>query len=350
MATSLFHSYCHKKLPIIAFLLACCLLRPLASAAGNVPVWFEHKELSHPASLYISAVGEGATEAEARETAVRQIALFFNTTAEVCNDLLKTYNESDMSTGYTYSEQTAITERSRITSQADFFGVQFTQSFAAGSRIYVLAFINRADAFSVYQSEITQNCTVLEQLLSYAEDGRNPVTGLQCAKSAVSISALTAELVKNARLVKSVSASYFSRAESLIERSYAALRNCRENLSFTVSVTGDYNGTVYTTLSQLLEAREYAVAKAGEEAASTLSVQVTADERTTAAGVFLYSSISVTALASDGKPYFSYSRTFDKKGARAQADAYRLTYAMICAELKKSFIAEFDAHTQVELK
>mgnify|MGYP006916047618 CR=1 FL=1 len=321
-----------------------------AAPKSTAPAWFEHKELSYPSEDYVSAIGEGGTEGEARGAAVAQIALFFNTTAEVCNDLLKAYNESQTGALYTSSERTAITERSRITSQADFFGVQFTAPFATGRRVYVLAFINRAAAFAVYEGEIQQNCAVLEQLLSYAEDTRNLVTGLHCAKSAVSISALTAALVKNARLVRNVDATRFSRAESLIERSYAALKTCRESLCFTIAVAGDWQGTVYATLAELLEARGYAVAAAGDEATSTLSVQVTADERTTAAGVFLYANITVTALAGDGKPYFSYARRFDKKGARAQADAYRLTYAMVCDELKKSFIAEFDERTQVELK
>lgn len=343
---------CAMNHKCIAVLLAAAFMAetPAFTERVTAPGWFSHKELLYPADQYISVVGEGGTEAEARDEAVAEIALFFKTTADICNELLRTYNESETSTTHSVANHTATIERARITSQTDFFGVQFTNSFAAAGRVYVLAFINRNDAFTRYESDIKQNVSVLQYLLSYAEDRRNAVIGYNCAKSAVSISALTAELIKNARAIKPADAARFSNAESLIERSYAALKMCRENLTFTIAVTGEWQSTVYTTLAQLLEARGYAVVAAEEPATTTLSVQVTADERKTAAGIFLYSTISVVALATDNKPYFSYARTFDKKGALRQADAYRLTYAMICDELKRSFIAEFDEHTQAQLR
>ncbi len=318
--------------------------------AVRVPAWFEHKELSYPSEFYISAIGEGATENEAKNNALSQISLFFHTNAEVCNELIKTYNETETKNSYSSKETTSIVEKAKIRSQAEFFGVQFTGSFAVKQRIYVLAFIERESVFKVYEQEIKQNALVLTHMLEYAENPKNYVTGLNCAKSAVTISALTAELVKNARIVKSVSENYFSSVENLINRSYTALKTCQENLTFTISVQNDWKDTIYTTLSKLMEERGYAVSSGGDKSTSTLSVTVTADENQTGAGVFLYAKISVTALATDGKPYFSYARTFDKKGARKQADAYRLTYKMIADELKKSFIYEFDEHTQPEFK
>ena len=102
----------------------------------KVPDWYEHKEVVYPSEFYISAIGEGITKEEAEIKAVSQISLFFNTTTQVVNDLIKTYSEVDDDKNYHFSQSTKITERSKINSSAEFFGVQFDTCFYLDGKYY----------------------------------------------------------------------------------------------------------------------------------------------------------------------------------------------------------------------
>lgn len=310
------------------------------AVSKKAPAWMEHREVSFPSEIFVSATGEGESEEEAKSNAISQISLFFNTSTTVCNELIKKYNEAESGKSYNYIEETDIKESAVIHSQADFFGVQFTDCFSAKKRVFVCAYINREDAFKVYESTVKQNAAAIQGLLLSAESG-NPVRAKKDVERAVSVADITAQMIKNARILKNVSPSYFESSEKLIAKSYEVLQSCRENLIFAIFVDGDYNNAVSAALSEILEKNGYATAKNGS-ARNAIRASVSAEESETAAGVFLYCTISIEAALDGRKPYFSYSRTFDKKGGRKKADAYRLSYKMIQNELEKSFLSEFE--------
>lgn len=339
-----------KKFFSAIFILSVLLLPALAKSKSKsiekVPAWFEHKEVVYPSEIYVSAVGEGDSDAEAKISAVSQIALFFNTSAEVYNDLLKEYNEIESDKNYSNVEKTEITEMATIRSSAEFFGVQFSDCLSVKNRVYVCAFINREEAFKVYDSEIKQNTAVVQSLLKSAQNDANPVRAAKNAEKGVKIAEVMNELVKNARLLKSVSETYFSKAENLYEQAQKVLDSCRDRKVFSLVVENDWNNSIYSCLSKLLESEGLSVSGKLENQ-SVLTVVISTDESEKSAGFFLTCSLSIKA-SSDGKSYFSYSRAFDKKGARTKNDAYRLTYKMIVGELEKSFLAEFKASSDEE--
>lgn len=316
------------------------LAKPKSKTSLKIPSWYEHKEITYPSEMYVSAIGEGESEAEARENAVAQISLFFNTTAEVYNDLLKEYNELENGKKYASSERTQITEMAIIRSSAEFFGVQFTDCFAAKNRVYVCAFIQREEAFKVYESEIKQNSATVAALLSSAQNGANPIRNIKSAEKAVKIASVSNALIKNARLLKSVPQTYFDSSEKNFSRAQSVLDSCLEKKAVSISVENDWNDMLYSSVAHLLEQEGFSVGNA--KTGNAFHIAVSAEESEKAAGFFLLCSVSITA-SSDGKNYFSYSRTFDKKGARAKNDAYRLAYKMIASEIEKSFIDEFNA-------
>lgn len=317
-------------------------LLPLFSQSKNkIPDWYEHKEVVYPSEFYISAIGEGFSKEEAEIKAVSQISLFFNTTTQVVNDLIKTYTEIDDDKNYQFSQSTKITERSKINSSAEFFGVQFDTCFYLDGKYYILAYINRESAFDVYNQSIKTNTAVLESLLFVAEDYNNPILGIEAAEKGIPIADLTAELLKMARTVKKVNDKYFSQTESCIQRIYTALEICKQSLVFTLTVENDYENMVYLTLSDLLENNGYVLSKT--DGVCSIPVKIKVNKEETSAGIFLYCGISIEGKTGTGKSFFSYSREFPKKGAKSESFAYIRAFQEIQKELENTFIQEFNA-------
>jgi hypothetical protein len=63
---------------VLFVLLAALYLPPPSAAQSAAPSWYFDRTAEYPGQLYISAVGEGKTRAEAEAVAVAGVSLFFN--------------------------------------------------------------------------------------------------------------------------------------------------------------------------------------------------------------------------------------------------------------------------------
>jgi hypothetical protein len=61
-------------------------------AAEPEPRWVRDKNLEYPDSRYISGLGMGKGQEEARDAALSEVALYFGTTIEVQKKLITRYN------------------------------------------------------------------------------------------------------------------------------------------------------------------------------------------------------------------------------------------------------------------
>ncbi len=326
----------------VSFLLFCAW----GVFAQKAPEWYLHQSVVYPSDFYITAVGEGDTREEAETAALASISLYFQTTTEVCNDLLKRYNETERGDEYSVFKNTQISEKARVTSQSEFFGVQFAQGFIVDKKFTTLAFIERDGAFEVYSQRIKLNEATMRSLLLLAEDYNNPLFGYEAASLGLPVAELTKELVKMARLVKKVSPSYFAETEILFERIKNAYNISKSNLIFKIDVENDYEEMILRTLSDLLEDNGYAVSQ--KNGVCLLPVKVTVDKTETSAGVFLYCGLSVNVATGTGDVIFSYSRNFPKKGAPSEAMAYRRAYQEISRELQATFMSEFEEKIHIK--
>ena len=96
---------------------------------------------------------------------------------------------------------------------------------------------------------------------------------------------------------------------------------------------------IYTTISSLMEESGYAVSK--YNGVCTIPVKITVEKTESSSGIFLYCGLVVKIADGTGKDFFSYSRTFPKKGGKTERQAYNRAYQVIQEELKNSFIQEF---------
>ena len=329
-------SYVYKKW----FLLLLFLFVSFSIFAAKIPEWYEHKAVVYPEEFYITAIGEGNSKLEAELAALANISMYFNIKTDVVNVLERTMMELD-GKNYSFSKQTNIDESTRVNSSSEFFGVQFADSFFVDGKYTILAYIERDLAFDVYVQRIKDAAAKLEALLIIAEDYNNPISGLEAAEEAVPIANYVAELMKMARIVKKSTDTIFISTEALVQRSYIAKEICKESLVFQLIVENDYENMIYTTISDLLENEGYSLSSTN--GTCTIPVLVSVEKEESVAGIFLYCNLLVKITDGTGNDFFSYSRSFPKKGGKTQRQAYNRAFQEIQAELNATFIEEFNA-------
>lgn len=340
-----------RTLLFAAAVAAACVFAPTLAAAktktaAKVPAWAAHREVEYPSARYIVAEGEGATVKEAENHALSRISLFFNTTTEVSNDMLRQYNELDSGGAYSFSGRTGVVERAHVGSQAEFFGVRFAEPYAARGKSHALAYIDRDEAFRVYEADVAQNSALIESLLSVAESRSNPIAAYRCARSACGIAQFTENLVKNALIVRPKGSATLSAVAPLAERARAALPLCRSRCGFSVRVGNDRQGVVGASLSKALESMGYSGADSG---GFTVAAEISAELTGGGKNRFVAPTMTVGAVSEDGTRFFSWSRSIPKVGSRSEDDAYRRAYLALCREIESSFAEEFESRTGADI-
>ncbi|MDR2096616.1 MAG: hypothetical protein LBP76_14030, partial [Treponema sp.] len=90
---------------------------------ASAPSWYLDREADYPSNRYISAVGEGASRAQAETAAVAGVSLFFNTSTQVRNEAIREFNEVVLGGTADLSKKTYISENTVIRSEEEFLGV-----------------------------------------------------------------------------------------------------------------------------------------------------------------------------------------------------------------------------------
>lgn len=306
---------------------------------AKVPEWYEHRSTVYPDGLYISAVGEGDSKIEAEIAALANISMYFNVKTDVQN-LLEIHMQETDGENYNFDKESTINEQTKFFSQSEFMGVQFDECFSIDGKYITLAFIERDLAYDVYLQRIKSTVAKIESLLIIAEDYNNPLSGLEAADEAVPLADYVSDLLKMARTVKKTDDTFMSYADTLVQRTYTSQEICRQNLTFQLTVKNDYENMVYTTISSLMEKAGYAISATG--GVCSIPVEIIIEKQENSSGVFVYCELIVKISDGIGNDFFSYSRTFNKKGGKTESQAYRRAFQSIQEELNSSFISEFN--------
>ncbi|WP_191013822.1 LPP20 family lipoprotein [Treponema zioleckii] len=330
---------CHFSAKTVISLLSFVFL--FESCATVSSAWLTDRETSYPPSKYISALGSGGTVQEAQQNALGEIAYFFSTSVKTSHELVNTYKETKINDFYESVEHRQIQEKSQIDSEAQLFCVQFSTPAKKGGLFHTVAYIDRESAYKTYIDNIKVNTIILRSLIVLAEKHDFPFECVAASKKGVAVANMTAQMLKNVHALK-MGNEDFSETENLIDRMFQAHKKNLSSVTLSLSVENDWNGTVFRTLSELLENEGFAITKNGENVA--LVAQIEPNRSENAAGVFLTCGLKIRAVDSAERVVFSYTRSFERIGAPAQYEevAWRKSFSSIATELRTSFLKEFN--------
>jgi hypothetical protein len=319
--------------------LACGILY----AQGSVPGWYIDKEKQYPSGLYIAAVGDGTSQADAESAAVAKISLFFNTKTEVRNEAIREFNEAVTNNTTNFSKKTYISESAVVRSEEEFLGVRFAAPYHDQNRRTwaALAYIDRMEAAQIYDSKITANMASINAL---AEDaGRDTEALYVCGLlfRGLRIADITEEYIKTAAVVDPQSTGKYAKYITQIQNLRSSYRTRRDGLTFTVTANApDETMRVERKLQELLEDNGYIITARNPQ--YTVSIRLTMTEENPEAGLFVRSGI-IVRIERGGKALFSYSKNYQRYGHNTREGAYNRAFMAIEKDLDENFISKLTA-------
>ena len=133
---------------ILSFVSTVCFAKPKSVE----PDWFKNYRTVFPNAQYLAQRGSGTTAEDAKTDAASQLARYFQST--VSANLSTTM--SSITTGSSIQEETRVIDEVNVTSEVEFIGLEFTESYYYKSekKWYAVAYMIRDDAWVQYKPKI----------------------------------------------------------------------------------------------------------------------------------------------------------------------------------------------------
>lgn len=301
--------------------------------AQTSPLWFTERTFEFPEKEYVSAIGSGETEQEAKNNALASLSVYFGvkvnvkkssgfSTAETNSDFTKTKNSSS---------QTDISAENELPA------VQFTEIFQTDSRYYVCAYIRRSSAVSELSARAENALSKANFSLLQAENASNDMLAFKNAKEA---KILCADAEKNVRMISVLD---FEKSRELLKkqgettiRAEKIIADSKKCLVFSVQTDGD-DGSAETCVKEIISSEGFSLSPNGKY---KMSVKVAFQESANSVGIFVKPSVEISLFDSEKNVVGSYSKSLPKFGHRTLEAAYSKARVEIVKDLRENLARE----------
>jgi hypothetical protein len=273
--------------------------------AQDAPLWLTRRGAVYPPDQYITGAGEGATAAEAETRALAQIAGFFQTKVGDTRTLLYSYNDALGAA----AENTQTSQHTVISSEADFFGVEFAEAYRDRTGVYhALAYIDREEAGKTYDARIQANALALRELLRRYENTPNPRLGVQKLRGARQLAVATAEYADMAVLLNSAVSSRYTVLPAIVTGIDSAIEANEQRLTATISLNDEAARSVGVKTAEILRREGFLLADSG--GVYTVFINFQANENETRNYRTVEPVLDITVEAQDGTPLVTYRKKY----------------------------------------
>ena|GEM_PF-4188604 len=291
-------------------LLLFTLFFPLSIAfSQDAPRWITNKDTVFPPATYISGLGEGKSAAEARDRALMQISMYFNTTIQAQTDLLVTYQETTQNGKTGFTENTSVTESALINTQADFFGVTFEAPYTnRRGTVYVLAKINRAEALAIYDSRIQNAMALTNDILAKNETSSNPYAAVKKLREARSLAELAAGYASMAVLINSASAARYATIPAINSRITNAIEHNRKDMTVTITLNDKRTNSLALATTHILREEGFLLIDSGGTYDAV--IHITLNEQKTQNYNTVQPLVDITFRLQNGRPLVRFQKEY----------------------------------------
>jgi hypothetical protein len=273
--------------------------------AQDAPLWLTRRGAAYPPEQYVAGIGEGTSADEARTRALAQIAQFFQTKVGDTRTLLYTYNDALGAA----AENTQTSQNTVISSEADFFGVEFADVYRDRSGVYhALASIDREEALKKYDARIEANALVLRELLRRYENTPNPRSALPKLRGARQLAAATAGYADMAVLLNSAAGSRYTALPAIVTGIDSAIEANEKRLTVSISLNDESARGVALKAAEILRRDGFLLADTG--GVYTVFINFKANENETRNYRTVEPVLDIILEAQDGTPLLTYQKKY----------------------------------------
>jgi hypothetical protein len=291
----------------ITFFCVLTLISAVSAAfAQDAPLWLTRRGAVYPPDQYVAGVGEGSTADEARTRALAQIAQFFQTKVGDTRTLLYTYNDA---LGAAAAEHTQTSQNTVISSEADFFGVEFADMYRDKTGVYhALAYIDREEAGKKYDARIQANALAMRELLQRYANTPNPRSAIQKLIGARQLAAATAEYADMAVLLNSAVSSRYTALPAIVTGIDSAIEANKKRLTVSISLNDESARGIALKTAEILRRDGFLLADTG--GVYTVFINFQANEQETRNYRTVEPVLDIVLEAQDGAPLLSYQKKY----------------------------------------
>ena len=312
------------------------------SSFADVPSWLTKADKLYPAAEYVKAIGEGTSIKTAQNQAISQISLFFDTKSEVVAEALKK-SEAVLEDGRSvFSMSQSLKQNIKISSEADFFCVQFTDAYYSkkSDRYSVLAYINKENAAKVYNSRISAMMEAVKSYRNYAQSSDEPFLAASALHKADVISKIAEKYIHNETLLVPLDTAKWQeslRTISLIPAEHNAIKR---NVTFSILLNQKEKvfDPIFSTVASILEKQGFAYSVADSNYKIILDISCV--EESYDAGDFVRPLVDVLIVNRAGSGVYTYSKALPRIGSKNMEQAYTRAVTKIKQDLEENFLAE----------
>jgi len=223
------------------------------------PSWIENPEKSSPSSLFLSAVGIGYTEQDARSNAAVALA---TTIQQNISSTLTTKTSESLANNKSASVLASVDETIKTaTIVDDLVGIYIKEYWSnPNGAVYALAQINRSEATAYYTQQINNNNKIISDNLRFADKAGSNFDSFAYIQKSIPL----AQKNRNYFTILSViNNSAFNTLELISPEELSNISyKAASKISIGIFVDKDKNDLIYSTLAKVFTSYGFIVGKA----------------------------------------------------------------------------------------
>lgn len=226
---------------------------------AQIPDWVHNYHSVYPDTEYLVQRGSGRSAEEAKTDAIAALSRYFKT--NVIANLSTTMN-SVVSDDYV-DETTIVINDITVQSQVDLFGLEFTDPYylKAEKKWYCVVYINRHNAWLQYKPQIEIKKNTFEGLYKQIENEPDYFLKLQLCKKIWNYGKELIELLEYARIISPIEESAYKPQRERFSTIPVIFEESKRNCSIYIQLNKDYNRSVESTLSIVLNECGFEISK-----------------------------------------------------------------------------------------
>jgi hypothetical protein len=331
-----------RRLLILSALLP--LILSCASSDTPPPEWAASGAAlsrGYPDAAYIARIGRGQNRQAAELAAAAEIARYFTSRISADTIARETFSQRD---GVT-SENRSIDASVFVTSEIELFGIRYApDAFYSKQeqRWAALAYIDRAEAWAVYEPRFKRQADTFLGLVRAAENERDPYKKALNWRAAARFAgqadfeaaAALGQMLHPARM-NAVFADARARLAALPQKADEA----RRNASVFIDCPQDFESLIANAFARAFAQDGFPVSASRPSASAVCKISVDEGMRKGELGIFYQPSLRATLTGKSGD-IFSFSASADSVGAVQPDVARRRAYAALAERILTTFQAE----------
>jgi hypothetical protein len=296
-------------------------------------------EAAYPSEKYLAQKGHGPDREKAELSALEALSRYFVSEVRSATSAARSYTEKDGDV----SRSMNVDERVFVQSQTRLFAVRYAGAWRnpAAEEWEALAYIDRAEAWALYEPGLRQKAGLFESAYRAAEAESEALKGLYLYSRCRSLGAELSPLLDFAQILYPKEAARYSGLRRAIANLPQKIDAARGGTRIYLDCPVDFEGALSGSLGRAFGEAGLTIEDDRTAAPVVCAVEVGENAETRELGTFYRPAVKVM-LKGKAETLFTWIAAAGRVGARNPDIAKRRAYAALVQKIQESFIADFE--------